>query len=52
MEENFVFNAGNVVLQSGITFRDAWLAYQTYGKLNAEKIECHSVYDAVFRAPL
>ncbi|MFM0203214.1 alpha/beta fold hydrolase [Paraburkholderia fungorum] len=37
MEDYFVFNAGNVVLQSGITFRDAKLAYQTYGKLNAEK---------------
>ncbi|MFM0404712.1 alpha/beta fold hydrolase [Paraburkholderia aspalathi] len=37
MEDHFVFNAGNVVLQSGITFRDTRLAYQTYGKLNAEK---------------
>ena len=37
MEDYFVFNAGNVLLQSGITFRDAKLAYQTYGKLNAEK---------------
>ncbi len=37
MEDYFVFNAGNVVLQSGITFRDARLAYQTYGKLSAEK---------------
>ena len=37
MNDHFVFNAGNVVLQSGITFRDAKLAYQTYGKLNAAK---------------
>src|ERR1700746_1582202 len=37
MEDYFVFNAGNVLLQSGITFRDAKLAYQTYGKLNADK---------------
>ncbi|HEY3596183.1 MAG TPA: hypothetical protein VGL08_01510, partial [Paraburkholderia sp.] len=34
MEDYFVFNAGNVVLQSGITFRDAKLAYKTYGRLN------------------
>jgi homoserine O-acetyltransferase len=37
MRDHQVFNAGNVVLQSGITFRDAKLAYQTYGNLNAEK---------------
>lgn len=37
MDDYFVFNAGNVVLQSGITFRDARLAYQTYGKLNARR---------------
>lgn len=32
-----VFEAGNVVLQSGITYRNATLAYQTYGTLNAER---------------
>jgi homoserine O-acetyltransferase len=37
MQDYFIFNAGNVVLQSGITFRDAKLAYQTYGSLNADK---------------
>jgi homoserine O-acetyltransferase len=37
MDDYFVFNAGNVLLQSGITFRDAKLAYQTYGKLDADK---------------
>src|SRR5258708_37557321 len=37
MDDYFLFNAGNVVLQSGITFRDARLAYQTYGKLSADK---------------
>ncbi|GAC1416599.1 MAG: alpha/beta fold hydrolase [Burkholderiaceae bacterium] len=31
------FNAGNVLLQSGITFRNATLAYQTYGTLSADK---------------
>ncbi|HTH58566.1 MAG TPA: alpha/beta fold hydrolase [Paraburkholderia sp.] len=37
MHDYFTFNAGNVVLQSGMTFRDAQLAYQTYGTLNADK---------------
>ncbi len=37
MKDYFVFNAGNVVLQSGITFREAKLAYQTYGHLNGTK---------------
>jgi homoserine O-acetyltransferase len=37
MEDYSIFNAGNVVLQSGITFRDARLAYKTYGSLNAGK---------------
>ena len=34
MSGHNIFEAGNVVLQSGITFRDARLAYQTYGTLN------------------
>lgn len=29
------FDAGNVVLQSGLTYRGARLAYKTYGELNA-----------------
>jgi homoserine O-acetyltransferase len=32
-----IFEAGNVVLQSGLTCRNARLAYQTYGSLNAER---------------
>jgi homoserine O-acetyltransferase len=32
-----VFDAGNVVLQSGLTYRGARLAYKTYGELNAER---------------
>jgi homoserine O-acetyltransferase len=32
-----VFDAGNVVLQSGLTYRGASLAYKTYGELNAER---------------
>lgn len=32
-----IFEAGNVVLQSGLTLRGAKLAYQTYGTLNAER---------------
>jgi homoserine O-acetyltransferase len=32
-----VFNAGNVVLQSGRTFRNMSLAYKTFGTLNADK---------------
>jgi homoserine O-acetyltransferase len=32
-----VFEAGNVTLQSGLTFRGARLAYQTYGSLNADR---------------
>ena len=31
------FNLGNLVLQSGATLRGAWLAYETYGELNAAK---------------
>ena len=37
MSEPKVFNAGNVVLQSGMTFRDMRLSYQTYGELNATR---------------
>jgi homoserine O-acetyltransferase len=32
-----VFEAGNVVLQSGRTFRNMRLAYKTYGTLNSDK---------------
>jgi homoserine O-acetyltransferase len=32
-----IFEAGDVVLQSGATIRDCKLAYQTYGTLNAAK---------------
>ena len=32
-----VFNAGNVVLQSGRTFRNMLLAYKSFGSLNADK---------------
>ena len=31
-----IFQLGNVVLQHGATLRDAYLAYKTYGKLNAD----------------
>jgi homoserine O-acetyltransferase/O-succinyltransferase len=37
MEDYSLFNAGHIVLQSGITFRDATLAYKTYGRLDAAK---------------
>src|SRR5258707_5189153 len=32
-----VFEAGDVVLQSGLTYRGARLAYKTFGTLNADK---------------
>jgi homoserine O-acetyltransferase len=32
-----IFNAGNVVLQSGRTYRNMSLAYKTYGTLNASR---------------
>ena len=32
-----VFEAGNVVLQSGLTYRGARLAYKTYGTLNEQR---------------
>ena len=32
-----IFDAGDVVLQSGLTYRNARLAYKTYGTLNADK---------------
>ena len=32
-----IFDAGNVVLQSGLTYRNARFAYKTYGTLNADK---------------
>src|SRR6266568_79281 len=32
-----VFQAGDVVLQTGVVFRSLRLAYQTYGTLNARK---------------
>lgn len=37
MSEPKNFAAGNVVLQSGMTFRDCRLSYQTYGELNADR---------------
>jgi homoserine O-acetyltransferase len=37
MSDFSIFDAGNIVLQSGITFRSAQLAYKTYGTLNADK---------------
>jgi len=35
--EEGVFDLGNFVLQSGVTLREAKLAYKTHGRLNAEK---------------
>ena len=35
--EHRIFEAGDVVLQSGLTYRGARLAYQTYGVLNAQR---------------
>lgn len=32
-----IFNLGDVLLQSGVTLPNAYLAYQTYGKLNEQK---------------
>jgi homoserine O-acetyltransferase/O-succinyltransferase len=37
MSGHMIFEAGNVVLQSGLTCRDTRLAYQTYGTLNAAR---------------
>lgn len=37
MPTHLEFNAGNVILQSGLTLRSAVLAYQTYGQLNADR---------------
>lgn len=37
MADYEIFDLGDVVLQSGLTIRDAKLAYKTYGELNAKK---------------
>jgi homoserine O-acetyltransferase len=37
MSDYSIFEAGDVVLQSGLTYRNARLAYKTYGALNAAK---------------
>ncbi len=37
MNDYQIFEAGNVVLQSGRTFRNMKLAYRTFGTLNADK---------------
>ncbi len=37
MSDYSIFEAGDVVLQSGLTYRGARLAYKTYGTLNAAK---------------
>jgi homoserine O-acetyltransferase len=37
MTDYEIFEAGDVVLQSGLTYRKAKLAYKTYGTLNAAK---------------
>ena len=36
-DDNQVFEAGDVALQSGVTFHSLRLAYKTYGTLNADK---------------
>ncbi|MGE5201602.1 MAG: alpha/beta fold hydrolase, partial [Acidobacteriota bacterium] len=37
MSDYRIFELGDVVLQSGMTFRGGFLAYKTYGQLNADK---------------
>jgi len=37
LTEHACFEAGPVVLQSGITYRDTRLAYKTWGRLNADR---------------
>jgi homoserine O-acetyltransferase/O-succinyltransferase len=37
MSDYHIFEAGDVVLQSGLTYRDARLAYKTHGTLNTAK---------------
>jgi homoserine O-acetyltransferase len=37
MPDHSIFEAGDVVLQSGLTYRNARLAYKTFGTLNAAK---------------
>jgi len=37
MSDYHIFEAGDVVLQSGLTYRDARLAYKTHGTLNTTK---------------
>src|ERR1700732_1077359 len=37
MTDYQIFEAGDVVLQSGLTYRKARLAYKTYGRLDAAK---------------
>ena len=37
MSDHKIFNAGDVVLQSGMTHRNTQLAYQTYGTLNEDR---------------
>src|SRR5262245_26933248 len=37
MTDHQIFEGGDVVLQSGLTYRGARLAYKTYGKLDADK---------------
>jgi hypothetical protein len=37
MTDYRIFVAGDVVLQSGLTYRGARIAYKTYGTLDAEK---------------
>ena len=37
MSDYEVLELGDIALQSGMTLRGAWLAYKTYGRLNADK---------------
>jgi homoserine O-acetyltransferase len=37
MPDYEIFDAGDVVLQSGLTYRNARLAYKTFGALAADK---------------
>src|SRR5262245_18224109 len=47
MSDYEIFELGNVVLQSGLTLRNAQLAYKTYGTLNSRK-DNPSVYPTLY----
>ena len=50
MSDHEIFEAGDVVLQSGLTYRGTRLSYKTHGTLNAAKSNVMSIQPRTARS--